>query len=206
MSETVLFKLDGYENPKNLVLDFWNLVQKEGAEAVLKQGRFKLNRENWVAGMTCIGMTKLTRRAWFVKASDPKEETPDFRATAFDTVKDGKHLVWNEVECEIVDCPKNLIPDNCREPERIVFEHIKKTKLWKAYPKNFVLIIYSRFTWKQFSLEKLSEFFCKCNPNLFEVWDLMSISETGDQHLLAKLFPNRLDVEINRLDINISER
>ncbi len=200
MLETTLFKLDGYENPKKLVRDFRDLVCREGAEAVLNQGRFKLDREKWVAGMTCIGMTKLTSRPWFVKSADPKEETPDFRATAFDTIENDKYLIWREVQCEIVECPKDLIPNCCADPERLFFEHIEKTKLCKAYPPNFVLVIYSRFGWQNFSLGLLSNFFSNRKPNLWEIWDLMNISPNGDRHLLTKLFPDRLDVEINHSD------
>ena len=200
MLETVLFKLDGYENPKKLVRDFRDLVCKKGIEAVLKQGRYKLDREKWVAGMTCIGMTKLTGRPWFVKSADPKEQTPDFRAAAFDTVEDGKYLIWCELECEIVECPKESIPPNCAEPERVFFDHIEKTKFCKAYPPNFILVIYSQFTCQNFSLEKLSRLFCDRKPQLSEIWDLTSIFSDDSKYLLAKIFPDRSDVEINHLD------
>ena len=201
MLETTIFKLDGYETPKKLIQDFGKLVQKEGSQAVLKQNRFKPDCEKWVAGMTCIGMTKLTKRSWFVKPGDPKEQTPDFRAAAFDKIENEKYLIWDEVECEIVRCPMGLIPVDHKEPECIFFEHIEKTKLWKVYPENFVLVIYSQFTWKQFSLEKLSKFFCDRAPKLREIWVLMNISLYGDRHLLAKLYPNRLDVEIDNSDL-----
>ncbi|MBI4846627.1 MAG: hypothetical protein HY810_09215 [Candidatus Omnitrophica bacterium] len=201
MFETVLLNLKGYENPKKLVREFLSLVHNKGREAVLRQGRFKLDREKWVAGMTCVGMTKLTGRPWFIKSADPKDQTPDFRATSFDKIENGKCLIWCEVECEIVECPKNLISHNSINPEYIVFEHIEKAKLWKAYPQNFVLIIYSRFACDQFSLEKLSQLFCDYKPKFMEIWNLISISPTEDIYLLAKLFPDRLDVEVNYLDI-----
>lgn len=201
MTDTSLFKIDGYESPKKLIKDFCELASKEGLDAVLKKGKYKLDREKWVAGMTCIGMTKLTGRPWFVKPADPKEQTPDFRAAGFDHVENEKYIIFSEVECEIVYCPKDLILDGCQDAESVFLKHLEETKFCKAYPSNYVLIVLSQFEWKNFSLEKLAQLLAKRQPRLWQIWSLMNISQDKFKYLLAQLFPQRADVEIDTVDL-----
>lgn len=201
MNETSLFKLDGYISPKKLLADFYSLVSKEGKEAVLNRAKYRREREKWVAAMICIGMTKVTGKPWFVKI--PESDPPDFFAAAFRKLENSKLPVWDEVSAEIVECPKHLLSPDCQDAEQAVFDHVNKTKLSKAYPPHYCLVIHSRFAWRGFKLEKLSKLFLQRKPALFAVYDLMNVSPDGSRYLGAELYPKCRIVEIDSLDLEI---
>lgn len=82
------------------------------------------------------------------------------------------------------------------------FKHIEESKLRKKkYPENYALVIYSRFACKNFDLQRLSALFVGSAPKLAGIWALLNIAPDQTEHLLTKLYPDRMDVRIELRDI-----
>ena len=156
---------DGYRgiwmSPETVISRFEGLIKKFGFNEIIKNNRFKHEREGWVSGVWALGITEITGKENFIEI-ETIQETPDTHVFYFDIINGNNHRQVFDVE--VVDWEEHT-------GELI---EIIKNKSSKNYPQNFTLLIYARHPGKEVNMEEIYKEVQHMNIPFGQIWVLGS--------------------------------
>jgi len=177
-------------SPRFAIKYLSDLMRKEGINEVLKDSKYKKEREAWIMGVSLFGYMKLSNAKWWLQV--PKDDPPDMRAMTMvpDYEKNLHEMLHREVE--IMQITKHTTGS-------IVEEILKKLK-GKSYIKETALLVYLQRTMLIADMRELANELNKAKPNVADIWILASTSPVEQKYILFSLYP-----DMQRVDYDIDE-
>ncbi len=131
----LLEKASGYKNilmsPAVVIERFKRCIDKYGKNEVIKDTRFKHEREAWVSAVWALGLNSISNKEYWIEV-ETVDGTPDTYVTYFDVLEGNNHRrIFNLEVVDWGDHENELTP-------------ILTKKFKKAYPNGYILLVYAR--------------------------------------------------------------
>lgn len=177
-----------------VIYHLWKLRKTYGKVVVLSN-KYQKEREAWIVAVALLGITKMTRRLWWVQI--PEEDPPDILAM---TVISNEKKGWNDInyrKVEVMEITKYSKHD-------IVHEIINKVKD-KYYEKETCLVVYLRLDTNIKDMRKISTKLKGKFNNLADIWIIGNTKPDTNDFIVFSIFPEvhvityNIDEEINKL-------
>lgn len=182
-------------SPRFAIKYLSDLMKKEGINKVLKDNKYKKEREAWIIGISLFGYMKLTNAKWWLQV--PKDDPPDMRVMTMvpDYKKNLHEMQYREVE----------IMQITQHSKGSVIEEILKKLKGKAYVQETALLVYLQRTVFIENMRKLADELNKAKPQVADIWILASTSPDQQKYILFSLYPDvqRVDYDIDKEMINL---
>ena len=175
-------------NPYTAIRLFARVFLSVG-DSVLKDRRFKVTREAWIASMFLLAIKKHTDLDWYL-SQELFDGSPDFNCYTF---KRNEVMGGNDkplLKLEVFEWRKE-------DSETDFLKALKKIKLDKIIDPEITLVCYIRRDASIPPVIKLNEEIIKMNPRVKDVWYLGSVSPDYKIWRVAQLFPNVLAIDID---------
>jgi hypothetical protein len=130
MAKTLLYPADICMSPSFVMDRLSSLFKKHGIDVVMKENKFKAEREAWIAAAFFLGLMTAENKEYWI-AINPEDTAPDIYGISFDPISEGIHRKTYPIEVFVWGpYSKNTLIDAI------------KAKLNKHYPKDFILLCY----------------------------------------------------------------
>ena len=159
------------------------LRQKHGDTKALTDGKFKREREMWIAGVFLLAMARITRKEYWLRTVE-EAPTPDIITINLSPTANGSLAEFQNVE--IFEYESHFQGD--------MVDAIRSKLSKKSYPDNYALLCYFHGrTGEVLKPHEISNEISKLSPKLSQIWIMGSIrSENPHTYTVTQLFPERI--------------
>jgi len=159
-------------------------------EEVLKDRKFKVTREAWIAAMYLLGRSKSDNKDWWLAPVTDKSGSPDFYCYSFVRNKSDEHTVRERIKLEVFEWRKEEKVDN-------LLEALKRIKLDKIIDPEITIVCYIRRDFAVPPAVELKNQIEKFSVKVKDVWYLGNIDPEGKMWRVTQLYPNNMAVDLN---------
>ncbi len=159
------------------------LRQKYGDIKALTDGRFKREREMWIAGVFLLAMERITQKEYWLRTVE-EASTPDIMTINLSPSPSGSLAEFQNIE--IFEYEGHFRGD--------LAEAIKSKLSNKSYPDDYALLSYFHGrTGETLKPHEISREVSKFSPKLSQIWIMGSIrSENPYTYTVTQLFPEHI--------------
>lgn len=158
-------------------------------DIILKNKKYRVTREAWIASMFLIALKKYTNQEWYFKP-EKRDGSPDFYCYTFilDKVKGGS--IKPEMKLEVFEWRKE---DN----ESDFLRALSRIKLDKIVDPNITIVCYIKRDAVVPSAVELNKQIKELNPKVRDIWYIGSIGLDSKNWRVTQIFPNTLAIDID---------
>ena len=175
-----IYPTNVYFSPAFAIKRFLGLRQKHGDYKAITKSEFKPEREAWITGVFLLGLSKLAKREFWLRANT-EDSAPDVFTISF--VETIKGVTAEMQNIEIFEYESHAQTD--------LVGAIKDKLKGKVYPDNYILLCYIHDRMGEvFNTNELLDKVILLNPKVAEVWVLTNIlGPTNTEHVIFQVFP-----------------
>jgi hypothetical protein len=172
------FDSNRWFTPRFAINYLWGLIRIHG-DKVLKDSKFKKEREAWILGVALLGISKATQFQWWLQV--PESDPPDMYTMA---IVPNLEKNWNEFhhrEIEIMEITKHT--------NGSIEDEITKKLKDKFYIKETGLVVYLNRSMQIGDMYEINKNLKKNKLNISDIWGIASISPKSQKYILFNIYP-----------------
>jgi len=182
-------------NPHTAIRLFAKTYLRIG-DLVLKDRKYKVTREAWIASMFLIAISKHTKFDWwFTPVSDG---SPDFNCFSFTRSEKWNGNNKSLLKLEVFEWRKE-------DKEDDFFEALKKIKLNKIIDPQITIVCYVRRLAIIPPAVELNKKLKELNPRVKDIWFLGDVTSDSKMWRVTQIYPNTLAVDLDYDEILSTE-